>query len=308
MAESHFLTVCMNPTLQKTLLFSVVHNNEVNRTAEHRIDVSGKGINVCRVLEQLGKKATHLTQLGGSFLPLFLDLCKKDSIDIRYVPSESQIRFCYTLLDESNHGVTELVEESEPVSDKTESAILELYRRLLSESDWVIISGTKARGFSNQLVPEMVKQAKELGKNMVLDIRGDDLLNSFMYKPEIVKPNLFEFVSTFFPEKTKQGTFVEPEEKILSLVKEKAKKLSLDGTSFVITRGSKPVLSFHAGNCAEITFQAVTPVNTTGSGDAFTAGLASSLADGNSLENAIQKGIECGALNAGFVKPGIIHA
>ncbi len=307
MTETKFLTVCMNPTIQKTLLFPVIHNNEVNRTAEHRLDVSGKGINVSRVLGQLGKKAVHLTQLGGTFLPLFLDLCKKDSIDIRYVPSGSQIRFCYTLLEESSHDVTELVEESETVSDKTESKLLELYQSVLLETDWVIISGTKARGFSGQLIPEMVKRAKQLGKKMILDIRGDDLLNSLPYKPGIVKPNMLEFISTFFPEKGNMGKFTVPEEDILPLVKEKAAKHSRDGTSLVITRGNKPVWCFHNGDFDEISFDTVIPVNTTGSGDAFTAGLASSLSEGISLHKAILEGIMCGALNAAFMKPGIIR-
>jgi 1-phosphofructokinase/tagatose 6-phosphate kinase len=299
----------MNPTIQKTLCFPVIQNDEVNRTAEHRLDVSGKGINVSRVLGQLGEKAVHLTQLGGIFLPLFLDLCKKDSIDIRWVISESQIRFCYTLLEENNHGVTELVEESEAVSDEVEFMIFNLYEKLLPEIDWLIISGTKARGFSDKVVPDMVKLAKQFGKKMILDIRGNDLLNSLTYKPDVVKPNIFEFVATFFPEKIQHGKFIGGEEKILPLVKEKAAELSLCGTSFVITRGSKPVWLFQEGVFTEIGFDAVIPVNTTGSGDAFTAGLASSLAAGNSLNAAIEKGIVCGALNAKFVKPGtIIHS
>jgi 1-phosphofructokinase/tagatose 6-phosphate kinase len=296
----------MNPTLQKTLLFPVVHSNEVNRTAEHRLDVSGKGINVSRVLSQLGKKSIHLTQLGGTFLPLFLELCKQDEINIRYVPSESQIRFCYTLLEEINHGVTELVEESEAVSPKTESAILKLYQQLLPKIDWLIISGTKARGYSNRVVPEMVKRAKESGKKMILDIRGDDLLNSLPYKPDVLKPNMLEFVSTFFLDKITHGKLNSSEEEILPFVKEKAAELSLTGPSFVITRGSKSVLSFHRGEFTETKFDAISPVNTTGSGDAFTAGLASSLSEGNNLEKAIQEGIRCGALNASFMKPGII--
>lgn len=307
MTESTFLTVCMNPTIQKTLCFPIVHSNEVNRTAEHRLDVSGKGINVSRVLTQLGKKALHLTQLGGTFRPLFLELCKKDLIDIRFAESGSEIRFCYTLLEEHNHGVTELVEESEAVSEKTECAILDLFQELMPKSDWLVISGTKARGFSNSLVPEMVKRAKECGKNMILDIRGDDLLNSLPYKPDVVKPNMLEFVSTFFPEYIKQGKFAVPEEEMLPLVKEKALELSLKGTNVVITRGSKSVLSFQDGTFNEMSFGAIIPVNTTGSGDAFTAALASSLSEGKPLDEAIRNGIRCGALNAAFVKPGIIR-
>ncbi len=307
MTKSSFLTVCMNPTIQKTLLFPVINSDEVNRTAEHRLDVSGKGINVSRVLGQLGKKVIHVTQTGGRLKPLFLDLCQRDAVDVRHVESGSEIRFCYTLLEEHNHRVTELVEESESVSDNTESLILGLYQSLLGESDWLIISGTKARGFSNRVVPEMVKQAKQLGKKMILDIRGNDLINSLPYKPEVVKPNMHEFVSTFFPEKIEQGKCIVSEDDVLPLVKQKAKELSLNGTCFVITRGSRPVWVFHGGLFTEIEFDAVTPVNTTGSGDAFTAGLASALSDGQALESAVKEGIRCGALNAGFVKPGTIR-
>ena len=93
------LTVCLNPTLQKTLCFPSVTQGEVNRTDNHRLDASGKGINVSRVLTQLGKTAVHLTQLGGELRPLFLSLCKKDKLlgslgTVEWVESKSPIRFC----------------------------------------------------------------------------------------------------------------------------------------------------------------------------------------------------------------------
>ena len=108
-----FLTVCMNPTLQKTLVFPSLVNDTVNRTANHRLDVSGKGINVSRVLTQLGKENCHLTQLGGILRPLFLDLSKQDGLKVEWVESSSPIRFCYTVLDRQEKSVTELVEEAE---------------------------------------------------------------------------------------------------------------------------------------------------------------------------------------------------
>ncbi|MCL2271118.1 MAG: PfkB family carbohydrate kinase, partial [Treponema sp.] len=126
-----FLTVCLNPTLQKTLLFPSVVPGTVNRTGSHRLDVSGKGINVSRVLTQLGEKVTHLTQLGGVMRPLFLSLCKDDSLNAEWVESDSQIRFCYTLITEADGHVTELVEESEPVGAETGSRLLEKFDALL---------------------------------------------------------------------------------------------------------------------------------------------------------------------------------
>jgi fructose-1-phosphate kinase PfkB-like protein len=105
----------MNPTIQKILVYNSLVMDTINRTGEHRIDVSGKGINVSRVLAQLGKDCCHLTQLGGVLRPFFLDLCEKDGLRVEWVESSSPIRFCYTILERDKKIVTELVEESERV-------------------------------------------------------------------------------------------------------------------------------------------------------------------------------------------------
>jgi 1-phosphofructokinase/tagatose 6-phosphate kinase len=97
MSKSSFLAVCMNPTLQKTLVFSGLLPDSVNRTEEYRLDASGKGINVCRVLTQLGKEACHLTQLGGALRPLFLELCERDGLRVEWVESSSPYVFATPL-------------------------------------------------------------------------------------------------------------------------------------------------------------------------------------------------------------------
>jgi 1-phosphofructokinase/tagatose 6-phosphate kinase len=60
------------------------------------------------------------------------------------------------------------------------------------------------------------------------------------------------------------------------------------------------------GEFRELEFPSVPPVNTTGSGDAFTAGLASALDDGRDLYDAVAEGARCGRLNAQYLKPGTI--
>ncbi|MEI6876358.1 MAG: hypothetical protein WCL50_14645, partial [Spirochaetota bacterium] len=64
-ANGGFLVVCLNPTIQKTLVFGSLAKGEVNRSALHRVDVAGKGVCGARVFGQLGKRAIHLTHLGG---------------------------------------------------------------------------------------------------------------------------------------------------------------------------------------------------------------------------------------------------
>jgi 1-phosphofructokinase/tagatose 6-phosphate kinase len=310
----------MNPTLQKTLCLPNIIPDKVNRTAQYRLDASGKGINVTRVLSQLGKKAIHLTQLGGDLKSLFLSLCEKDNLDIRWVESGSAVRFCYTLIagQDDNRTVTELVEEGESVEEGTEDRLLEKYKSILPECSTVIFSGTKAPGYSDVLVPNMVRLAGEQEKRIILDVRGSDLKESLVYKPDVIKPNLFEFTETFAPEFKKFGELSGDEDgvkdRIRDIMMELCRKYQ---TSIVLSRGTCPVWYCAGGRLsegilpqeesfAEAPVEKVKPVNTTGSGDAFTAGLASSLEEGASLGEAVACGIRCGGLNAALLKPGVM--
>jgi len=304
MKKASFLAVCMNPTLQKTLVFSGLARDSVNRTGEYRLDVSGKGVNVCRVLTQLGKEACHLTQLGGSLRPIFLDLCGMDGLRVEWVESSSPIRFCYTLIDKEQKTVTELVEESEKVGTHTEELLFETFSKLIPAYSALIISGTKAKGFSDSLIPEMVHKARGHDCKIILDIRGQDLLNSFPFGPDVVKPNLYEFISTFAPELLS--------EKNAETVKKAVGRIWADlyekySCALVLTRGAEPLWYAEKGELAEYAFETVEPLNTTGSGDAFTAGLAAALEEGATLVDAVAEGVRCGALNAALIKPGVIR-
>jgi len=304
MKGSSFLAVCMNPTLQKTLVFPELVRDSVNRTGEYRLDVSGKGVNVCRVLTQLGKEACHLTQLGGTLRPLFLELCERDGLRIEWVESSSPIRFCYTLIDKVQKTVTELVEESEKVDESTEELLFETFSKLIPAYSALIISGTKAKGFSDNLIPEMVQTARTRGCRIILDVRGQDLLKSLPFGPDLVKPNLFEFISTFAPEllSEKNAETVKKE-----VGKVWAKLYEKYPCALVLTRGAEPLWYAENGELAEYAFKSVEPLNTTGSGDAFSAGLAAALEEGADLADAVAEGVRCGALNAAQLKPGVIR-
>lgn len=304
MRSDAFLAVCLNPTLQKTLSFPIVRRDTVNRTGTHSLDASGKGVNVARVLSQLGRKAIHLTQLGGSFRSAFLDMCARDSLDVRWAESGSEIRFCYTIVDQSDRSVTELIEESAAVSKTTEERILELFDIASTEVGTVIISGTKAAGFSDSVVPTMVRRAKERGLRVILDVRGTDLTSSLPYAPDVVKPNLLEFLSTYLP-----GVDAREEaSKLKDIVAETAGRVARETRGLVVlTRGSSAVWAHDGESFSEFPIYSVPPINTTGSGDAFTAGFASIFASGGTLSDAVAEGARCGRLNAALFRPGVIR-
>ncbi|GHU59437.1 phosphofructokinase [Spirochaetia bacterium] len=304
------LSVCMSPTLQKTLCFPGIAPGMVNRTAAHRLDAAGKGINVSRVLTQLAKPNLHLTQLGGSLRPLFLELCAADGLAIQWVESNSPIRFCYTLItgEDSGRTVTELVEEAAPVGPGTEDRLMAAYVAALPDQDMVVISGSKAAGFSDALIPGMVREAKEAGSKVVLDIRGRDLLGSLAFSPDIIKPNLLEFALTFAPELLSGNELIDDTGRVKGRIRDICGELwDKHHSRVVLTRGGEGIWFADGEGLHEYPVEPMRAVNTTGSGDAFTAGLAAAFGDGASLQDAVAEGARCGRLNAGLLRIGSIR-
>jgi 1-phosphofructokinase/tagatose 6-phosphate kinase len=303
-----YLSVCMNPTLQKTLVFSGLVPDRVNRTAEHRLDASGKGINVSRVLTQLGENCIHLTQLGGVFREPFLELCRQDSLKVEWVESSSPIRFCYTIINKEKRTVTELVEEAGKVEEGTGERLLAAYSRLLPALSSVIISGTMAAGFSGALIGEMVRLAKSRSVTVILDVRGGDLMQSLPWSPDIIKPNLYEFASTFAQDLVVRNEITGKKEEVKERIRKVWSKLYVQYHSrLVLTRGPETVWYSEKGELEEYSFEPDTkPLNTIGSGDAFTAGLAAALGRGASFKEAVAEGCRCGKLNAALLRPGVI--
>lgn len=293
--------------MQRTLVFARVAKGEVNRCSEYRVDASGKGINVVRVLGQLGREATHLSQLGGPTRGWFLDLCEADGLEPAWVESGSDIRFCVTMIDRAEGSATELVEEARPVGEGTAERLLEEFDRLLPTVATVMISGTKAAGFPPTIMAELSKRAATAGKRLILDIKGQDLLGCLSFRPAVVKPNLEELLQTYAPERVASLMAGEGEGAMRDLVARIGRECKDEhGSWLVVTRGTRPTLFWDGEALGECPVRQVEALNPIGSGDSFNAGVATSLEDGATITEAVAEGTRLGALNAQRLKPGSI--
>jgi len=297
---SRILSVCLNPTFQRTVRLPRLDVGEVNRSDEARVDACGKGVNVSRVLRQLGGDVRHLTHLGPG-REEFLRLCDIDGIPVTWVESRSTIRTCITLLDTEVNSTTEVIEPTEPVEDSCGTALNAAFDDEVRQSDWVILSGSKAPGYPPNLFAEFCRIAREAGTRVVADYRGAELAASLVHRPALVKINLVEFAATFLPNLTVSEA---DDAAALPKVVEKLEQLSADGMDIVLTRGAREVYCARGGAISTVAPPEVTPVNTIGSGDAVAAGMTFALAGGADLVAAAAEGVRCGARNAEVFRPG----
>ena len=300
------LVVCLNPTFQRTMVFDRFIEGEVNRCSKYLLDASGKGVNVARIIAELGGEPIHLTHVGGSRRQELLDMLEEDRIETVWADSLSPIRTCTTIINSERNSTTELVEEPVAVAGTTDVQIRTLFSKVLHEVSTVVISGTRTPGYSPTLYPDFVREAKAAGKWVVLDVKGTDLIESLPFGIDVAKPNLSEFAATFMP-----GTTVLEQEDSAELKESIALRLEelyrIYGTAILLTRGAHSVW-FHDGvRFNELPVEQVQAVNTIGCGDAVTAGIAFGLDTGKSFAESVAIGLECGALNAKTLGPGTMR-
>lgn len=296
-SQPRYLAVGLSPAVQKTIAFESFREGEVNRSLYYKVNASGKCINVCRVLTQAGNISHCLTVAGRENKSWFEEQCRKDSLEVTTVETSGRVRTCTSLLDQEKDLCTELVvNEPEEVSEQEEKLFWENFLKL-SEQDYdcLIISGSRIKGFSGEIIPKMVETFKKAGRIVVADFRGADLHNSFFseqIRPDYIKINEEEFFQTF--------PGYDELESGLKTVSDKYH------CAFVISRGARSTLAVEQGEFLEVESKMVKPVNPIGCGDSMTAGLAQGVMEGRSLKEAVELGRDYATRNVLSIYPGWI--
>jgi 1-phosphofructokinase family hexose kinase len=280
------LVVGLSPTLQRTLSFTELQKNEVNRARQCRVTAGGKGVNVARVLGQLNESVQLLTLLGGHTGQMVMDDLDNNTISYQAVSTESNTRICMTLLEDDN-SVTELVEESEPVTETAVSDTKHFYESLLTNSELVILSGTIPAGYPETIYKYMTERASKSRIPVLVDGCGQLLRSALPEGPFLVKPNKVELEKTL-------SRKIESGEALLRAMKQ----LREEGAQNVlITDGTPQAVLLSDQGFFMVSAPKLITINPIGSGDAIAAGIAAGILNKKPLEDAVRYGMACGAAN-----------
>jgi len=321
------ICICLSPGLQRSVIIDSLIPGEVNRLKSVNVDVAGKGVNVCRVLQRLGVEALCLAQ-GGSNADELMSLARLDGLDLRLIPSSSPLRTCTSIVETSmstGRRVTELVEPSSPVDQSCVDTMTHAVQAMLPSATALVVAGSMAPGFPVGYLTRLASMARESGVPVLLDVQGSVLLDTLAARPAVVKINLAEFAATFFARRfcggEHGGVLAEPllAPEIINAVAEVSRN---QATNFVLTRGAESILLVRDGEVRSIPVPALAAeqiINPIGSGDAFLAGMLAQLLTSCSkaawdripleaLEQAIGLATACAQSNARTVRPGLLEA
>lgn len=185
------LTVTMNPSVDTRYQLDELIIDDVNRVTPEKT-AGGKGLNVARVLGQLGDDVVATGLLGGHMGAYMAELMDANGINNDFVPIKGETRICLNILHAGNQ--TELLESGPTIAPEELDAFTAKFTELAGKADVVTISGSLPRGVEADYYAKITGIAENAGAKVLLDTSGASLEAALKseVKPELVKPNLTE--------------------------------------------------------------------------------------------------------------------
>ena len=185
------LTVTMNPSVDTRYQLDELVIDDVNRVTPEKT-AGGKGLNVARVLGQLGDDVVATGLLGGHMGAYMAELMDASGIKNDFVPIKGETRICLNILHAGNQ--TELLESGPTIAPEELDAFTAKFTELAGKADVVTISGSLPRGVEADYYAKITGIAENAGAKVLLDTSGASLEAALKseVKPELVKPNLTE--------------------------------------------------------------------------------------------------------------------
>ena len=320
------LSICLSPGLQRSVTIDALTLGEVNRLQNVVVDVAGKGVNACRVLQRLGLDAVCLAQ-GGDNAAEILALAHSEGLNLRLIPSSGNLRTCTSIVEislGSKRRVTELIEPTAPIDQSCVDAMDAAVCEMLPTTQAMLIAGSMAPGFPSGYQTRLAHMARARGIPVVVDLQNNALREVMPARPSLIKINLAEFAAAFLGSAFAGGehTGVLAEQEIAPTLREALRDVSRKHeTTFVLTRGPNSILTVDQGELREIPvlpLAASETLSTIGCGDTFLAGLVAKLLAANALrvdsaipadvlEHAIAFATLCAQSSARTLRPGFME-
>jgi 1-phosphofructokinase len=277
-------TCTLNPSIDYFVEVDEVKLGELNRVNRSSIFPGGKGINVSRVLKNLGTNSIALGFVGGFTGTFIKDSLSNEGISHRFIDLDETTRINIKIKS---------VEESEinglgPTI--TEHKQEELYHQLSTygSEDIVVLAGSLPPSVPSTFYRSIAELCNKHRIPFVVDTSGPALEEMLEYRPFLIKPNQHELGEIF------------------NVTIGSIEDSSRYGRE-LIHKGARNVIVSMAGKGAvfinkDVTIYAQVPKgevqNSVGAGDSTVAGFLASFAKNGDVIQAFQYGVAAGTATA----------
>lgn len=278
-------TVTLNPALDYSIQMAEFNLGKLNLSEKAYFLGGGKGINVSKVLKNLGVQSVALGFLGGFTGEFIKKELKDKEIEERFVEVEGNTRV--NLKIKNGEVETEVAGISPKITKENLDALLGELSKLV-DGDILVLSGSVPKDINSNVYAEIMKSIKKDVK-VIIDTRGEAFEAALESKPYLVKPNHHELEE-----------FCKKEFHTIEEIIDGAKMIQARGAQNVIVSMGKDgsMLITKEGDVYRGNVPKGVLRNSVGAGDSMVAGIVSKLAKGEELLASYKFGISSGSATA----------
>lgn len=280
-------TITLNPALDKTVILPEFCLDTVNRIQELRTDPGGKGINVSKVIRELGGESIAMGILGGETGSKIEKELKQMGLRTDFLYVDGETRTNLKIVDPVNHTNTDINEPGVKVNEEILERLLSKLLHQVKSGDIVVLSGSIPKGAPKDTYAVWIRELKKHHVRTILDADGDLLTEGLKALPDLAKPNNDELSRI-------SGKKLETLEELCS----EAVKLTEKGIrNIVVSMGSEGALFVTEEKILYAEGLKVPVGSTVGAGDSVVAALAYAWEKKLSLEETVRLSMATGAAN-----------
>ncbi len=275
-------TVTFNPFLDRTIDIEELIYDDVNEIVEEKKRAGGKGIDVSRVIKELGGQSISLGLIGGyAGLEIESRLINEGIVcDFTRIGGETRTN---NTVYQRNKKIQTLLSTADP--DVSSIEIATFYNKIkeIPKDSYVVISGNEPKFINDSFYAQLVIALKEKGVKVILDTDGGALRQGVSAGPYLIKPNIHEF-----------GRLVEKNVLSVEEIIEYAKIYQNTVEYIVVSMGVRGAIGIAGDTTYQVTPPKIKVGSSIGAGDSLVAGMVFALSEGSSFEEAIVLGVACG--------------
>jgi 1-phosphofructokinase family hexose kinase len=285
--------VCLsaNPSIDKLFEVERLVKGDIHRPDGFVQVAGGKGLNVARAAQALGADVTAVSLLRGHAGRWLAEGLASEGVRSEAVWTHGESRSSLSVADRETGGLTEFYEHGSEVPSAAWAELMQLVTTVMTPGGWLTISGSLPRGAPEDGYRDLVREAREAGVRVALDSEGERLRLALEAEPDVVKVNAAEVGGLL-------GVPTQRRDDAIAAAIKLRQMAGGDGHAGIVTRGAEGVvLAAPDGTLYEgmLYVRGRYPV---GSGDAFLAGLVSSLDRGGDWPAALCSALGAAAANA----------
>ncbi len=282
------ITVTLNPAIDKTVTIEAFAVNQVNRIYATRLDAGGKGINVSKVIKNLGGQSRAIGLLAGKageFIKEYLDEAAIEN-DFVFVPGETRTNL--KVVDPAKGTNTDINEPGPDITPENVQAVSQKLFQTLDGASVVVLSGSIPRKVAPTIYQQWIFEAKKRGAKTILDADGELLKYGLEAGPYLIKPNIHELERLI-------GRPIVGTDDTIAVVRELMQQYGIEMVA--LSMGEKGALFVNKEKAVLAHGIKVDVKSTVGAGDSMVAALAYSLDQGYTFEKAVTLAVAAGTAN-----------